>query len=161
MSTVRPRPEYPRPQFVRADWLNLNGAWEFSFDDSDRGVVENWNDGRQLLDRIVVPFPYQSALSGINDQGIHEVVWYAHSLIVPPEWCDQDVLLHFGAVDYRTTVWLNGAEVGHNQGGHVPFWFDLTPLSWLPESSVRQLQYSCRMDASGSHESPTTTGSES
>ncbi len=124
---VIPRPEYPRPQFVRADWLNLNGAWEFSFDDSDQGVAENWCDGRQLPDRIVVPFPYQSALSGINDQGIHEVVWYAHSLIVPPEWCDQDVLLHFGAVDYRTMVWLNGAEVGHNQGGHVPFWLDLTP----------------------------------
>jgi beta-galactosidase/beta-glucuronidase len=107
--------------------LNLNGEWEFAFDDADQGMRDGWQDGRSLDKRIVVPFPYQCELSGINDKGVHEVVWYARSFDLPPEWRGRDVLLHFGAVDYRTTVWVNGQEVGHNQGGHIPFWFDIAP----------------------------------
>jgi beta-galactosidase/beta-glucuronidase len=122
-----PRPEYPRPQFRRRDWMNLNGAWEFAFDDADQGRRRNWQDGRALDSRIVVPFPYQCELSGVNDKTVHEVVWYARSFEVPPGWSGQDVLLHFGAVDYQTTLWVNGQEVGHNRGGHVPFWFDIQP----------------------------------
>ncbi len=126
-----PRSEYPRPQLVRRDWLNLNGSWEFDFDDADTGLAEGWHHGRRLAQQITVPFPYQSALSGIGVRAIHEVVWYARDVAVPPEWgVGEDgrcVLLHFGAVDYRTTVWLNGDEVGHNRGGHVPFSFDVTP----------------------------------
>jgi beta-galactosidase/beta-glucuronidase len=122
-----PRPEYPRPQFVRREWLNLNGPWEFAFDDSDVGAEEGWHDGRALPQRIVVPFPYQSELSGIDDKSVHPVVWYARTFDVPAEWRGRDLLLHFGAVDYRATVWVNGQEVGHNQGGHVPFRFDISP----------------------------------
>jgi beta-galactosidase/beta-glucuronidase len=122
-----PRPEYPRPQFVRADWLNLNGEWEFAFDDANKGRELGWHFGLSLEKRITVPFPYQAAASGINDKGIHEYVWYARSFTVPPEWRGQNVLLHFGAVDYRTTLWINGKEVGHNQGGHVPFQFNIAP----------------------------------
>src|SRR5687767_890046 len=122
-----PRPEYPRPQFVRADWLNLNGEWEFAFDDNNRGRELGWHFGLELEKRIIVPFPYQSELSGINDKSIHEYVWYARSFEIPPEWRGHNVLLHFGAVDYRTTVWINGKEVGHNQGGHVPFQFNIAP----------------------------------
>jgi beta-galactosidase/beta-glucuronidase len=122
-----PKPEYPRPQFVRNSWLNLNGEWEFAFDDEDRGALEGWHDGRILPLRITVPFPYQSEASGINDKSIHEVVWYARTLEWEDGWKDHDVLLHFGAVDYFTTVWVNGQEVGHNRGGHVPFSFDIAP----------------------------------
>ncbi|MFN3652929.1 MAG: glycoside hydrolase family 2 protein [Armatimonadota bacterium] len=122
-----PRPEYPRPQFVRSEWLCLNGTWEFAFDDTDHGLSEGWCDGRQLEAEIVVPFPHQCERSGINDKGVHPVVWYARSFTVPDEWRGRDVLLHFGAVDYRTTVWVNGQEVGHNRGGHVPFAFDISP----------------------------------
>lgn len=118
---------YPRPQFVRQQWLSLNGEWEFAFDDSDQGLHTGWTDGRKLGGSIVVPFPYQCEMSGINDRSIHEVVWYARNFVVPDEWQGQDVLLHFGAVDYRTLVWLNGQEVGHNRGGHVPFWFNIKP----------------------------------
>ncbi len=124
---LQPRPEYPRPQFVRDEWLNLNGAWEFAFDDADMGLQERWYDRRPLDRRILVPFPYQCELSGINDKSIHEVVWYARDFDVPGSWGKHDVLLHFGAVDYRTTVWVNGKEVGHNQGGHIPFSFDIRP----------------------------------
>jgi beta-galactosidase/beta-glucuronidase len=125
--TQLPRPEYPRPQFVRRQWVNLNGIWEFAFDDAEEGMRQGWHDGRRLDKRITVPFPYQSELSGINDKGIHEVIWYARSFDVTPDWRGHDVLLHFGAVDYQATVWVNGKEVGHNRGGHVPFWFNIRP----------------------------------
>lgn len=127
METSIPRPEYPRPQFVRPDWLNLNGEWEFAFDDADEGLAAGWGDGRSLGLRIQVPFAYQSRLSGINDQSVHPVVWYARDFEVPEQWRGRDLLLHFGAVDYRATLWVNGEEVGHNRGGHVPFRFDIAP----------------------------------
>lgn len=122
-----PRPEYPRPQFYRDEWLNLNGRWEFALDDADAGLSHGWYDGRALSGSILVPFPYQSELSGINDKGIHEVVWYARSFEVPAGWRYDDLLLHFGAVDYEATVWVNGVEVGRNVGGHVPFSFNVAP----------------------------------
>jgi beta-galactosidase/beta-glucuronidase len=125
--TPVPRPEYPRPQFVRDEWLNMNGEWEFSFDDNDEGIDQGWFNGRTLPLRIIVPFAYQTKLSGINDKSIHEIVWYARSFEVPDEWISTDLLLNFGAVDYSTTVWINGQEVGHNQGGHAPFQFEIAP----------------------------------
>jgi beta-galactosidase/beta-glucuronidase len=137
MNTI-PRPEYPRPQFVRSDWLNLNGEWEFAFEedlDTGEGVQGGWHDGRALPDRILVPYPYQTELSGINDKTIYEVVWYARSFEVPESWKGSDVLLNFGAVDYRATVWVNGQEVGHNRGGHVPFSFNIAP--YLTEGQNR------------------------
>ena len=122
-----PRAEYPRPQFARSIWFNLNGEWEFAFDDADEGLSLGWYDGRTLPLRIVVPFGYQTVLSGINDKSVHEVVWYARSFELPEEFYKRDLLLNFGAVDYASTVWVNGQEVGHNRGGHVPFQFDIAP----------------------------------
>jgi beta-galactosidase/beta-glucuronidase len=122
-----PRPEYPRPQFVRSRWLNLNGEWDFAFDDANKGRELGWHFHLPLEKKIVVPFPYQAEASGINDRSIHENVWYARDFEIPPEWRGQNILLHFGAVDYRSIVWINGQEVGHNQGGHVPFQFNISP----------------------------------
>ncbi len=122
-----PRPEYPRPQFVRSEWLNLNGEWEFTFDDHDLGVTQGWALGLPFERRIVVPFPYQSMLSGIDEKEVHEILWYARNFELPATWAGMNVLLHFGAVDYQSTVWINGQEVGHNQGGHTPFQFNIAP----------------------------------
>jgi len=122
-----PRPEYPRPQFVRSEWLNLNGEWEFAFDDHDLGVTQGWALGLPFERRIVVPFPYQSMLSGIDEKEVHEILWYARNFELPATWAGMNVLLHFGAVDYQSTVWINGQEVGHNQGGHTPFQFNIAP----------------------------------
>lgn len=122
-----PRQEYPRPQFARSLWFNLNGKWEFALDDANKGVEEGWYDGRELPLRITVPFGYQTDLSGINDKSIHEYVWYARTFNVHPEFTARDLLLNFGAVDYESTVWINGQEVGHHRGGHVPFQFDIAP----------------------------------
>ena len=90
-----PRPEYPRPHFARSLWFNLNGEWEFAFDDKEEGLRLSWQDGRNLPSRITVPFAYQTTLSGVNDKAIHEVVWYARSFQLPEEFYKRDLLLHF------------------------------------------------------------------
>src|SRR6185369_8755930 len=87
----------------------------------------SWWERTDFPQKIIVPFAYQAELSGVNDKSVHEIVWYARSFEVPQEWEGCDVLLSFGAVDYSSTIWVNGQEVGHNQGGHVPFQFDIAP----------------------------------
>jgi beta-galactosidase/beta-glucuronidase len=131
-----PRPEYPRPQFRRPDWVNLNGEWAFAFDDKREGLLGGWQHtpaeqlqaGRSPFDRaILVPFSYQAPLSGIGERAFHDVVWYAR--IFYPPYLDEDggrLLLHFGALDYRAAVWINGTQVTSHEGGHTPFSADVT-----------------------------------
>ncbi|HEX8226917.1 MAG TPA: glycoside hydrolase family 2 TIM barrel-domain containing protein [Candidatus Saccharimonadales bacterium] len=123
-----PRPEHPRPLLERKDWLNLNGEWQFAFDDDDKGIEKQYPVAKSLDKTIVVPFAYQTAASTVNDKAIHEIVWYCREFTVPAGWSDRNVLLHFGAVDYLSTVWVNGNELGKNVGGQVPFSFDITPF---------------------------------
>lgn len=124
-----PRPEHPQPQFQRAEWQNLNGRWEFEFDDSNAGLDENWASGARKFSRgIMVPFCFESPASGIGDPSFHPWVWYRRTFSIPEAWKDRRVLLHFGAVDYRAMVWVNGRLAGSHEGGHTPFYFDITPL---------------------------------
>ncbi|HVL38653.1 MAG TPA: glycoside hydrolase family 2 TIM barrel-domain containing protein [Fimbriimonadaceae bacterium] len=129
LAKTTPRPEHPRPDFERENWCSLNGVWEFCTDQQRQGLGQEWYDGRELPGRILVPFAYQYERSGRGSRAVEEVVWYARSFEVPDAWLeeDRDVLIHFGAVDYRSILWVNGKEVGHNQGGHVPFAFDIGP----------------------------------
>jgi len=121
-----PRPEYPRPQYVREQWLNLNGTWQFDFDDDNRGLSEQWFAAESFSQQIVVPYVFQSTLSGIGNNDFHEVVWYKRAFDLPESWAGKRTILHFGAVDYRATVWVNGIFVGFHQGGHTPFAIDIT-----------------------------------
>ena len=123
------RQEYPRPDLVRDRWLSLNGEWSFDFDDADQGLREEWARNSSYLDKVInVPFAYQTPASGINCQAYHPVVWYARDFEVPSDWQGDRVLLHFGAVDYEATVWVNGVVVGKHAGGYVPFSFDITDV---------------------------------
>jgi beta-galactosidase/beta-glucuronidase len=119
-----PRPEYPRPQFVRTDWLCLNGTWEFEIDPGDSGLERGLLE-RPLSQEIVVPFCPESVLSGIGNTDFMPAVWYRRTVVIPPAWQGRRVLLHFGAVDYDATVWVNGVEVGRHRGGFTPFTCDL------------------------------------
>ena len=122
-----PRPEFPEPQFMRASWQTLNGAWDFAFDDGNKGLAQKWDQtGLKSKRSILVPYCFESKLSGIEDTGFHPVFWYARSFSVPKSWSGKHVLLHFGAVDYRASVWLNGHFLGRHEGGGVPFVFDIT-----------------------------------
>ncbi|HZG57135.1 glycoside hydrolase family 2 protein [Paenibacillus sp.] len=128
MTITQPRAEYPRPQFARDAWMNLNGEWEFAFDDERAGDAGGWHDGESgaFPLRITVPFAPQSKLSGIADPSFHDVVWYRRTFAVPADWKDKRVILHFGAVDYEASVWVNGRLVATHVGGHTPFHADIT-----------------------------------
>lgn len=125
---------YPRPQMLRAEWCNLDGAWSFRHDDDDEGLAEGWSHGFSSDHRIEVPYPPESAASDIADPGFHPVVWYSRQigtedLTTAGYGSDRPrILLHFGAVDYRAQVWVDGRFVGEHEGGHTPFTFDISHL---------------------------------
>lgn len=121
-----PRPEHPRPDAYRSKWANLNGVWEFAFDPRDEGLSASWQNGQTLRSRVVVPFCPESQLSGIFDEGFHKLCWYARGFDLPESLQGSRILLHFGAVDYRTDVWLNGNRIGQHTGGYDSFAFDIT-----------------------------------
>ncbi|WHY67561.1 sugar-binding domain-containing protein [Neobacillus sp. SuZ13] len=137
-----PRNEYPRPQLVRQDWVNLNGEWDFAFDDNNVGLKEKWFQNGETFDRkINVPFAYQTKLSGINDPSFHDYVWYSREFTVPKGWNNQRVLLHFGAVDYRAWVYVNGEYACFHEGGNVSFSLDITDhLTWGNEKVVVRVE---------------------
>lgn len=122
-----PRPEYPRPQMVRKDWMNLNGKWQFEIDHGRSGKDRRLFEAKSLSSEIIVPFCPESKLSGVEHKDFMAAVWYRREFDVPEEWLKGHVLLHFGAVDYYTCVWINGVEVGKHKGGYSPFSFDITP----------------------------------
>ncbi len=112
--------EYPRPQFVRDEWMNLNGLWEYS--EARQG--DDPPIDRALKDWILVPFPIESALSGVMKHA--DRLWYRRTITLPEKWNGHRILLHFGAVDWEATVYVNGTLVGHHRGGYDPFSFDIT-----------------------------------
>ncbi|HWG85227.1 MAG TPA: glycoside hydrolase family 2 TIM barrel-domain containing protein, partial [Deinococcales bacterium] len=122
---------------VRDGWLDLCGKWDFAFDDGNLGLPERWFDGADVWDRqITVPYPPESKLSGLRETGYHPVVWYRREITVTPEMRAGRVLLHFGAVDYRASVWLNGRLVAMHEGGHTPFTAELTHALQPGEAQV-------------------------
>jgi len=124
-ATTQPRPEYPRPQFRRGRWMNLNGRWGFEIDQGDSGRERGLVDA-PLSGEIMVPFAPESELSGVGSNDFLHAVWYRRTVRVPSEWDGDRVLLHFGAVDHDATVWVNGTEVGRHRGGFSSFSFDIT-----------------------------------
>lgn len=121
------RKEYPRPQFRRDSWQNLNGAWEFAFDDQSEGKAQGWWRGDKKLDKIInVPFSYQYPASGINDKAIHDITWYRRTFLIAKENAGKRALLCFNASDYETDVWVNGIHAINHKGGFAPFSVDIT-----------------------------------
>ncbi|HZY85146.1 MAG TPA: beta-galactosidase, partial [Gemmataceae bacterium] len=113
-------PEYPRPQMQRKAWQNLNGLWQLAFaKEGEEAPV-----GKELPERILVPFPVESALSGVMKRA--DRLWYRRHFTVPKDWAGQRLLLHFGAVDWEATVWVNGKKLGSHKGGYDGFTFDVT-----------------------------------
>lgn len=124
-----PRPEHPRPDFVRDTFYNLNGVWQFAFDDKNEGLKKRWfAPGYALPQTINVPFCYQSKLSGIGSEEIHPILWYRRSFEVPREMKGKRVLIRFGAVDFACRVFVNGQQAGEHRGGYTPFAVEVTHL---------------------------------
>lgn len=125
-------PEYPRPQLVRAEWQNLNGLWDYAI------TPDSAEKPARFTGQILVPFPVESALSGVQTNlDEHSKLWYHRAFSIPASWHGQRVRLHFGAVDWRCEVWVNGHEVGRHQGGYDSFTFDITDsLRWNAAEDV-------------------------
>lgn len=123
-----PRSEYPRPQFTRSEWLCLNGEWEFEIDQGDSGLARGLL-ARPLQEKITVPFCPEAELSGIGNTDFLHAVWYRRRVTIPTAWAGRHVVLHFQAVDYDATVWVNGIEVKRHRGGFTPF---SCPLEDIP-----------------------------
>ncbi|KAJ7169155.1 alpha-L-arabinofuranosidase B [Mycena crocata] len=120
VSTTNPLPEYPRPQLVRADWQNLNGQWQFAASSQ----ITSPPTGQTLAETILVPYPLESALSGIMRHETNS--FYRRTFTIPSGWAGRHVQLNFGAVTWQTNVWVNGVRVGTHSGGYDSFSFDIT-----------------------------------
>ena len=122
VNQAAPLPEYPRPQLGRDTWISLNGLWDFAVRPRETSTAPATYDGK-----ILVPYPIESALSGVMKQvGDENRLWYHRTFEVARTWRNKRILLHFGAVDWDATVWVNGNEVGKHSGGYDGFSFDIT-----------------------------------
>ena len=121
-----PRPEYPRSQFERTDWVNLNGKWSFEFDFNHVGLEKGYAESKGFQGTILVPFSPESELSGVGHTDFVTGIWYHRTIDVPASWEGKRVLLNFGAVYYQSEVFIDGKFVGRHFGGSSSFSFDIT-----------------------------------
>ena len=120
------RKEHPRPIFYRKDWLNLNGKWSCEFSKDIKGFSKTKLNKKQFSKKIIVPFCPESKLSGIGHTDFIQEMYYQKSFAIPKLWKNKKILLHFGGVDYQTSVYVNKKKVGSNTGGSTPFSIDIT-----------------------------------
>lgn len=130
------RLEHPRPELMRDAYLSLNGEWEFEIDNAVVGKYKGYENRISLNDKIIVPFCPESKLSGQNHTDFINSVWYRRDVTLPESWKNKRILLHFEAVDYKTTVFVNGKTAGTHVGGYTPFYFDITALLTEGKNSV-------------------------
>ena len=135
---------YPRPQLEREKWLCLDGVWKFRFD--DQRDIKQPKDIRDWPLEILVPFPPESTRSGIGDRGFHKACWYQREFQMKRG--KGRVILHLGAVDYAASVWVNDRMVAFHEGGHTPFWTDITSVlkrtrSSAPTFFITRAKYRC------------------
>jgi len=132
---LNPLPEYPRPQMVRSEWKNLNGLWDYAI------TPESENIPKVFQGKILVPFAVESALSGVDKSvGTGNVLWYRTKFTIPSTFKKKKILLHFGAVDWLTDVYINGSKIGSHQGGYDPFFFDITDFIKGSKQQVLELR---------------------
>lgn len=125
-------PEYPRPVMQRNEWKNLNGIWEFQ--EAQNGDI--LPTGKRLKEQILVPFPWESAISGVRRQIDSQAAWYRRKFTVPREWKGKSIRLNFGAIDWESTIFINGRYAGTHKGGYDPFSIDIS--QFLKDFSKQQ-----------------------
>ena len=123
---AQPRAEYPRPQFERSEWVNLNGEWTYEFDLANTGFERRLFENKGFGSKIIVPFCPESKLSGVEHKDIITGIWYHRTIQAPAAWSEKKIMLHFGAVYYEAEVYVDGKFVGRHFGGSSPFALDVT-----------------------------------
>ncbi|MDE6094884.1 MAG: beta-glucuronidase [Muribaculaceae bacterium] len=121
-----PRPEYPRPQFERKDWKNLNGEWTYTFDFGKSGMDRRLYESKGFQDKITVPYCPESKLSGVGYVDFIPAMWYHREISIPEDWKGRNIVLNFGGVDYFSAVYIDGNLVGRHWGGSSSFSHDIT-----------------------------------
>lgn len=122
-----PRAEYPRPQFERNAWINLNGEWTYSFDFGGSGLEREWFKSTGFDQKITVPFCPESKLSGVEYKDFINHMWYHRTISIPQDWANKQVLLNFGAVYYKSEIYIDGVFAARHFGGTSSFQVDITP----------------------------------
>ncbi len=121
VNPLNPLPEYPRPQMVRNEWKNLNGLWDYAITAASESMPKVFQG------KILVPFAVESALSGVGRPvGPDNILWYRTKFTIPSTFRKKNILLHFGAVDWSSEIYINGVMAGSHKGGYDPFFFDIT-----------------------------------
>ena len=123
---AQPRAEYPRPQFERSEWVNLNGEWTYELDLANTGFERRLFENKGFGSKIIVPFCPESKLSGVEHKDIITGIWYHRTIQAPATWSNKKIMLHFGAVYYEAEVYVDGNFVGRHFGGSSPFALDVT-----------------------------------
>ncbi|MBR7142938.1 MAG: beta-galactosidase [Clostridia bacterium] len=141
MENTSVRMEHPRPDARRDAWMNLNGRWDFEIDNALVGRAKHFEKRPCFDGSIIVPFCPESKLSGVGHTDFMNAVWYRRTVEIPADWAGKRVLLHIGACDYETVVFVNGQEVGSHKGGYTPFCFDVTEA--LAEAENYITVYAC------------------
>lgn len=131
-----PRPEHPRPDRQRNDWLNLNGPWQLNFDPGQSGAEQRWQTKDKFDKEIMVPFCLESALGGLRYKDFMPAIWYRRIFQIPETWAGKRVLLHVEACDYFSRVYINGQPVGEHIGGYTPFSIEITCALRRGENSM-------------------------
>ncbi len=131
-----PRCEHPKPQFERKNWLNLNGEWDFCYDNGMSGIARKFYENDVFDMKIMVPFCVESALSGVGNKDFMYGVWYRRTVNLSEEQIAGRTVLHIGAADYKTTVFINGEKVGCHKGGYVSFFFDISDFIKCGENVI-------------------------
>ena len=139
-----PRKEYPRPQFERDQWQNLNGQWDYTFDFAGSGLEQGYPAATTFEGKITVPFCPESKLSGVEHKDFINNIWYHREIEIPQEWEGKNILLNFGAVYYNAEIFIDGTLAGRHFGGSSSFSQDITPyvkpgantISWCTHRAI-------------------------
>ena len=123
-----PRAEYPRPQFQREQWLNLNGCWSYAFDFGQSGYERDWQNSAGFDGHITVPFCPESRLSGVAYTDFIPEIWYQRTVVIPAEWAGKKIIFHCGGIDYYSEIYIDGVLGGQHTGGCSPIEWDITSL---------------------------------
>lgn len=145
-----PRAEYPRPQFERNAWINLNGEWSYSFDFGGSGLEREWFKSTGFDQKIIVPFCPESKLSGVEYKDFINHMWYHRTISIPQDWANKQVLLNFGAVYYKSEIYIDGVFAARHFGGTSSFQVDITP--YVKAGQTHNLVVYVESDVRGTHQ---------